>query len=73
VLKEWIDAMTEELPELTSFILQTESIASSNLHVAWTMCRRADRSMVPLVQEVETCDPDALAYVKRLSTTIHSC
>jgi len=59
VLEEWIDAMTEELPELTSFILQTESIASSNLHVAWTMCR--------LVQEVETCDPDALAYVNRLS------
>eukprot|EP00984_Skeletonema_dohrnii_P012073 scaffold4857_cov132-Skeletonema_dohrnii-CCMP3373.AAC.3 len=67
VLEEWIDAMTEELPELTSFILPTGSIASSNLHVARTVCRRAERRMVPLVQEEETCDPDALAYVNRLS------
>lgn len=67
MLEEWIDAMTEELPELTSFILPTGSIASSNLHVARTVCRRAERRMVPLVQEEETCDPDALSYVNRLS------
>mmetsp|Transcript_14090 Transcript_14090/g.23136 ORF Transcript_14090/g.23136 Transcript_14090/m.23136 type:complete len:423 (-) Transcript_14090:37-1305(-) len=67
MLEEWIDAMTEELPELTSFILPTGSVASSNLHVARTVCRRAERRMVPLVQEEETCDPDALAYVNRLS------
>lgn len=67
VLEEWIDAMTEELPELTSFILPTGSVASSNLHVARTVCRRAERRMVPLVQEEETCDPDALSYVNRLS------
>ena len=67
VLEEWIDAMTEELPELLSFILPTGSLASSNLHVARTVCRRAERRMVPLVQEEETCDPDALTYVNRLS------
>ena len=67
VLEQWIDTMTDELPELTSFILPTGSVASSNLHVARTVCRRAERRMVPLVQEEETCDPDALAYVNRLS------
>ncbi len=67
VLEQWIDTMTDELPELTSFILPTGSVASSNLHVARTVCRRAERRMVPLVQEQETCDPDALAYVNRLS------
>lgn len=67
VLEEWIDTMTEKLPELTSFILPTGSIASSNLHVARTVCRRAERRMVPLVKDKETCDPGALAYVNRLS------
>ena len=67
VLEQWIDTMTDELPELTSFILPTGSVASSNLHVARTVCRRVERRMVPLVQEEETCDPDALAYVNRLS------
>ena len=67
ILEANIDAMTDQLPELTSFILPTGSIASANLHVARTVCRRAERRMVPLVQEEETCDPDALAYINRLS------
>lgn len=68
LLEEWIDTMTEELPELTSFILPTGSTASAQLHVARTVCRRAERRMVPLVQPEEgTVDPAALAYVNRLS------
>ena len=67
LLEEWIDTMTDQLPELTSFILPTGSPASAHLHVARTVCRRAERRMVPLVQEEETCDPAALAYVNRLS------
>ena len=67
LLEEWIDTMTDELPELTSFILPTGSPASAQLHVARTVCRRAERRMVPLVQDERTVDPDALAYVNRLS------
>ncbi|KAL9184268.1 hypothetical protein ACHAXT_002354 [Thalassiosira profunda] len=67
LLEEWIDLMTEQLPELTSFILPTGSPASAQLHVARTVCRRAERRMVPLVQGEGTVDPAALAYVNRLS------
>lgn len=67
VLEEWIDTMTDELPELTSFILPTGSIASAQLHVARTVCRRAERRMVPMVQDEQTVDPAALSYINRLS------
>jgi cob(I)alamin adenosyltransferase len=49
ILEEWIDNMTNELPELLSFIIPTGSIISAQLHVARTVCRRAERCMVPLV------------------------
>lgn len=67
ILEEWIDTMTEELPELTSFILPTGSPASASLHVARTVCRRAERRMVPLIRDFECCDPNSFAYVNRLS------
>jgi cob(I)alamin adenosyltransferase len=72
ILEEWIDTMTEQLPELTSFILPTGSPASSSLHVARTVCRRAERRMVPLFREFECCDENALAYVNRLSDYLFS-
>jgi cob(I)alamin adenosyltransferase len=67
VLEEWIDTMTDKLPELLSFIIPTGSPASAQLHVARTVCRRAERRMVPLVRDEGTVDPAALAYVNRLS------
>lgn len=67
ILEEWIDTMTEQLPELTSFILPTGSPASASLHVARTVCRRAERRMVPLIRDYDCCDPNSLAYVNRLS------
>jgi cob(I)alamin adenosyltransferase len=67
LLEEWIDTMTDQLPELTSFILPTGSPASAQLHVARTVCRRAERRMVPLVQGESTVDPATLAYINRLS------
>ena len=65
-LEEWINIMTDEMPELTSFILPTGAKAAAHLHVARTVCRRAERRMVPLVQ-LGTCDPNAMKYVNRLS------
>jgi cob(I)alamin adenosyltransferase len=66
-LEEWINEMTEELPELTSFILPTGAKGAAQLHVARTVCRRAERRLVPLVVEEATCDPNALRYLNRLS------
>jgi cob(I)alamin adenosyltransferase len=66
-LEAWINEMTEELPELTSFILPTGAVGASQLHVARTVCRRAERRLIPLVVEKGTCDPNALRYLNRLS------
>ena len=66
-LEDWIDTMTEALPELTSFVLPTGAPLAAHLHVARTVCRRAERRMVPLVVDEATCDPTALQYVNRLS------
>jgi ATP:cob(I)alamin adenosyltransferase len=66
-LELWINEMTDALPELTSFILPTGATAAAQLHVARTVCRRAERRVVPLVVDDKTCDPNALKYLNRLS------
>jgi len=65
-LEEWIDTFTEELPELFSFILPTGGKLAAQLHVARTVCRRAERRCVGLV-DAKVCDPNAVKYLNRLS------
>ena len=61
-----IDEGQASLPELTKFILPSGGVAASSLHVARSVCRRAERSMVPLL-EAGDLDANALGYVNRLS------
>lgn len=64
-LEGWIDAFEKELTPLTRFILAGGSKAGAALHVARTVCRRAERRMVSLGEgEV---DPVVLIFVNRLS------
>jgi len=65
-LEDWIDTMTEQLPELRNFILPAGSVTASQLHVCRTVARRAERSVVPLV-DLGVCDPNVLKYLNRLS------
>lgn len=65
-LEEWIDAYNESLPALKEFILPGGSALAADLHLARTVCRRAERSMVQL-HEVEPVRPRLLKYVNRLS------
>ena len=65
-LEDWIDTMTEPLPELRNFILPTGSLTAAQFHVCRTVCRRAERSVVPLV-DLGVCDPNVLKYLNRLS------
>ncbi len=63
-LERGIDAMQSELTPLTAFILPGGSLAAANLHVARTVCRRAERLVVGLGDETHGT---AIAYLNRLS------
>ena len=61
-LERAIDAMESELQPLTTFIIPGGSLAAAQLHVARTVCRRAERRVVVLEGTATT-----VAYLNRLS------
>ena len=63
-LEQLIDRLDEELTPLRRFILAGGTPAGAALHVARTVCRRAERRMVALDPPI---DPVLLRYVNRLS------
>jgi cob(I)alamin adenosyltransferase len=65
-LEASMDEMNEELPSLRSFVLPGGSRLNAELHLARTVCRRAERKAV-LLAESDEVDPDAIAYLNRLS------
>ncbi|MCB9451152.1 MAG: cob(I)yrinic acid a,c-diamide adenosyltransferase [Anaerolineaceae bacterium] len=65
-LEEVIDTMTAALPPLTNFILPGGTPAAAQLHVARTVCRRAERLVVALGED-EPINENALIYLNRLS------
>lgn len=63
-----IDAMIAKLEPLDSFILPGGTPLAAHLHVARTLCRRAERHMAELAgREGETVSAEALAFINRLS------
>lgn len=67
-LEAEIDEMNAELKPLKSFVLPGGSPASAALHVARTVCRRAEREMVALAaMDGEPVSAAALKYINRLS------
>lgn len=65
-LEEAIDEMEEELNPLKNFILPGGAQAGATLHVARTVCRRAERASVACSKE-ENISDDALTFLNRLS------
>lgn len=51
-LEKQIDQHTEKLPPLKNFILPGGSLVASQLHLARTVCRRAERMVVRLIEEI---------------------
>jgi cob(I)alamin adenosyltransferase len=62
-----IDALNAELPPLASFVLPGGTPAAAALHLARTVCRRAEREAVRLVEAGEPVSGPALRYLNRLS------
>ena len=65
-LERECDRFNAELPELRSFVLPGGSETAARLHVARTVCRRAEREVLAAAEEVDI-NPLALAYLNRLS------
>jgi cob(I)alamin adenosyltransferase len=65
-MEAWIDAADEQLAPLRNFILPGGSEAAAHLHLARTVCRRAERRVVSLARH-SPIDHHILIYLNRLS------
>jgi len=68
-LEAWCDSFGAELPSLRSFILPGGSVGGSYLHLARTICRRAERAAWWAVAESaeDQFNLEAVTYLNRLS------
>ena len=67
-LEQELDSLNDQLDDLTSFVLPAGSPASAALHLARTVCRRAERKTVYLAQiEGESVSDAVIRYLNRLS------
>jgi cob(I)alamin adenosyltransferase len=68
-LERLMDELSSELPALDNFILPGGSPGAAQLHVARTVCRRAERLAVALARE-EAVGPFVVKYLNRLSDAL---
>lgn len=66
-LERWIDRLNDDLPPLKEFILPGGGPVGATLHVARTVCRRAERRLVTLLNAEPDVGEDCLKYLNRLS------
>jgi cob(I)alamin adenosyltransferase len=66
-LERAIDAMTAELPPLRTFVLPGGSRGGAFLHLARTVCRRAERAVVALARQERGVPGGVIVYLNRLS------
>jgi cob(I)alamin adenosyltransferase len=64
-LEHWIDAAEVELPPLRRFVVPGGTPSASALHLARTVCRRAERHIVSLGSEATAAE--TVIYINRLS------
>jgi cob(I)alamin adenosyltransferase len=65
-MEEWMDAAGDELPPLQAFILPGGTQGAAALHLARTVCRRAERAVVHLAT-LEPVEEGLVVYLNRLS------
>lgn len=64
-LERWMDDWNAELEPLKSFVLPGGDPAAAQLHVARTVCRRAERRVIALSRQ-EAVGPYVIPYLNRL-------
>lgn len=67
LLENRIDLLDSQVPPLRSFILPGGNPTAALAHVARTVCRRAERTILTAVDAGATISPDILTYINRLS------
>jgi len=65
-LEHWIDAASAEVAPLRNFVLPGGTATAAGLHLARTVCRRAERAVVGLAQ-MQPVGQWAIVYLNRLS------
>ncbi len=68
-LEELMDELTAAVGPLENFILPGGTVAAGHLHVARTVCRRAEREATTLARQ-DAVNPVALRYLNRLSDAL---
>ncbi len=76
-LEQVIDELEKSLPQLKSFILPGGTLACCHLHLARTVCRRAERGCVSLLQQEASSATNttatAVRFLNRLSDALFVC
>lgn len=70
-LENIIDKYMGESKGLDSFIIPGTSLASAHLHIARTICRRAERIIISL-SKIEQVNPILIKYINRLSDALYA-
>lgn len=65
-IEEWIDRLDEDTPKIHAFVLPGGSESAAIAHIARTVCRRAERTILRLADN-EYVDTMLIAYINRLS------
>ncbi|MCB1032934.1 MAG: cob(I)yrinic acid a,c-diamide adenosyltransferase [Acidobacteria bacterium] len=68
-LEALMDELSAQLPPLANFILPGGALGAAHLHVARTVCRRAERELVSLARH-EAVGPFTVRYLNRLSDAL---
>lgn len=70
-MERWIDQYLEKIGAVNAFIIPGSSKAAASLHVARTVCRRAERRILALARE-DAVRPELIKFVNRLSDVIYT-
>lgn len=70
-LEHLIDRYVDKTDDVDAFIVPGTSLLSANLHIARTICRRAERNIITLNRTAEI-NPSLLKYVNRLSDLLYA-